>query len=113
MTTQRHRQDPTRSAEPVADGEVAAELKRLRQENAQLHHALHSRPVIDQARGMIMAVGRCTPEQAWDVLVTVSQHSNTRLRLVAQQLVATTAGHSLPAPIRRALAHSLRIRHRP
>lgn len=91
---------------------MAAELGRLREENAQLRHAMHARPVIDQARGMIMAIGRCTSEDAWDVLVAVSQHSNIKLHTVARQLVATTAGQPLPAPIRRALGHVLRSRHR-
>ncbi len=60
---------------------------------------------------MIMAFGRCTPGEAWEVLVAVSQHNNVKLRTVAEQLVATTAGHRLPAPIRRALGQILRSRH--
>jgi hypothetical protein len=46
------------------------------------------------------------------VLVAVSQHSLIHLHPLAEQLVATTAGHPLPAPIRRALGQVLRARHR-
>ncbi|MCV2458163.1 ANTAR domain-containing protein [Streptomyces sp. ICN988] len=91
---------------------MTAELERLRAQNAQLRQALASRPVIDQARGMITAIGRCTPEQAWQVLMAVCQHSNVKLHSVAQQLVATTAGHRLSPPLHQALAQVLRARHR-
>ncbi|WCN05119.1 ANTAR domain-containing protein [Streptomyces sp. M92] len=68
--------------------------------------------MIDQARGMVMAIGHFTPGEAWEVLVAVSQHNNIKLRTVAEQLVATTAGHPLPPPIRRALGQILRGRRR-
>ncbi|MER6979497.1 ANTAR domain-containing protein [Streptomyces carpinensis] len=98
--------------EPETDGEIATELALLREENAQQRHALASRPLIDQARGMIMAIGRCTSVEAWPVLMAVSQHGNVQLHTVAQQLVATTADHQLPAPIRRALGQILRASRR-
>ncbi|MDN3250413.1 ANTAR domain-containing protein [Streptomyces mutabilis] len=102
---------PADNAEDQPGPRPDAELERLRTEVTQLRQALASRPVIDQARGMIMAIGRCTPEQAWDVLVVVSQHNNVKLHTVARQLVDTTAGHRLPPPIRRALGQILRARH--
>ncbi|MFB7084929.1 ANTAR domain-containing protein [Streptomyces sp. NPDC056296] len=92
-------------------GERRAELERLRAENAQWRQALASRPVIDQARGMIMAIGRCTPEEAWEVLVGVSQHSNTKLHTVARHLVDTTVGPRRPPPMRQVLGRMLRARH--
>ncbi|GGJ73671.1 ANTAR domain-containing protein [Streptomyces brasiliensis] len=108
MTPQR----PDLAADQPELGEIAAELARLREENAQLRHALASRSLVDQARGMIMAIGRCTSVDAWEVLMAVSQHSNVKLHTVAQQLVATTGGHQLPAPIRRALGQIVRASRR-
>ncbi|MFC8102353.1 ANTAR domain-containing protein [Streptomyces sp. NPDC057363] len=98
-----------RSAAEVGGG-GASELKRLERENAQLRQAMASRPVIDQARGMIMALGSCGPGEAWEVLREVSQSSNIKLRLVAVHLVATATGHRPPEVIRRALARSLHVR---
>ncbi|MER5813866.1 ANTAR domain-containing protein [Streptomyces californicus] len=113
MTTQPRDQDAPcpPSAAPVGD-ESATELQQLRTEVAQLREALLHRPVIDQARGMIMALGPCTPGEAWKVLVTVSQHNNVKLRCVAEQLVATASGHPLPPTMRRAFGHALRSRRR-
>lgn len=112
MTTQPRKQNAPWPPGPEAGDEPATELRQLRTEVAQLREALAYRPVIDQARGMVMALGRCTPDEAWTVLVTVSQHNNVKLRTVAEQLVATTAGHPMPTPIRRALGQILRDRHR-
>ncbi|MFE6594939.1 ANTAR domain-containing protein [Streptomyces sp. NPDC057781] len=91
---------------------MAREPHRLREENAQLRHALAPRPVRDQARGMIMVIGRCPPEEAWEVLVALCQHNNVKLHAVARQLMASTTGHQLPLPIRRALGQMLRSRSR-
>ncbi|MFA3872944.1 ANTAR domain-containing protein [Streptomyces sp. MMCC 100] len=71
---------------------------------------MKSRPVIDQARGMVMAVGPCTADQAWDVLVEVSQHTNIKLHAVAEQLVATSLGYRLREPVRRALGQAMQAR---
>ena len=49
--------------------------------------ALTSRAVIDQAKGILMERERCTADQAFQALVEVSARSNTKLRLVAEQLV--------------------------
>jgi hypothetical protein len=88
---------------------LESELKRLRSELAQLRRAMESRPVIDQARGMVMAIGPCTSEAAWEVLVESSQRTNTKLRNVAEALVASTDGTTpIPLALRSALAASLR-----
>ena len=58
----------------------------------QLQHAMQSRAVIDQAKGILMAQRRCTAEEAFDVLIAVSQGTHRKLREVAQALVYTTAG---------------------
>jgi GAF domain-containing protein len=56
---------------------------------ANLRIALESRDVIGQAKGIIMERERCTAEQAFDILRTISQTRNIKLRDLAQQVVET------------------------
>lgn len=56
-----------------------------------LERALESRGVIDQAKGILMAEHRFTAEEAFELLVQLSQRSNRKLREVAEQLVRSTA----------------------
>ncbi len=60
--------------------------------SAQLQEALASRAVIDQALGIVMAQRRCTADEAFDTLRTVSQNSNVKVRDVAARLVASVSG---------------------
>ncbi|MEU4245871.1 ANTAR domain-containing protein [Amycolatopsis sp. NPDC026612] len=53
----------------------------------QLREALRTRPVIDQAKGILMAQHRCSADEAFDMLRQRSQVTNTKLREVAQALV--------------------------
>ncbi|MGW0572978.1 ANTAR domain-containing protein [Streptomyces tauricus] len=62
-------------------------VEELRDENAQLHEAVRSHAVVDQAIGVVIVLGRLTPEQGWDVLREISQRTNSKLRHVAQHLV--------------------------
>jgi hypothetical protein len=85
--------------------ERTQQLDRLRTEVEQLRQAILTRPVIDQARRVLMAAHACSSNQAWDVLREASQLSNTKLREVAA-VVAAGAGSEGPAPspeLRRAL----------
>ncbi|MFI2640008.1 ANTAR domain-containing protein [Streptomyces sp. NPDC018610] len=105
---------PQRPTPPAAASAVAAEraerLGQLQQEVEQLRRAIASRPVIDQARGILMAAHACTPQQAWDILRETSQRSNTKLRTVAAWLTAGAqpGGPPLPREIRTALPTALR-----
>lgn len=97
------------TASPSAlDTDLAAEVLELRAENEQLHRALSSRAVIDQARGMLMALAPCSSERAWGLLVDVSQHGNVKLRDVAAALVATARGEPLSERMRRELGRALK-----
>jgi GAF domain-containing protein len=58
----------------------------------QLQTAMQSRAVIEQAKGIVMAERRCTAEEAFNVLVRLSQESNRKLREVAQALVEEAGG---------------------
>lgn len=53
----------------------------------QLKTAMDSRAVIEQAKGVLMGQRRCTADEAFDILVKLSQQSNRKLREVAQALV--------------------------
>ncbi|MEU6676238.1 ANTAR domain-containing protein [Streptomyces sp. NPDC046925] len=109
VLNQQQNPDP-QSAEEEDCADEAAEIRALRTEVNDLHRAMESHPAIDQARGMLMTLGPCTAEEAWDVLVEVSQHSNTKLRAVAEELIATTEGEPLPGEIRAALSKALEKR---
>ncbi|GGQ18489.1 ANTAR domain-containing response regulator [Streptomyces roseolilacinus] len=58
-------------------------------EVGQLESALRSRPVIDQAGGIVMHVLGCGVEEAYAVLRRVSQLTNRKLSDVAAQVVRT------------------------
>jgi len=65
----------------------AHEEEERRAEN--LRQALITRQLIGQAQGILMERERITAEQAFDILRRASQHLNTKLREVAQDLVET------------------------
>ena len=52
-----------------------------------LHAALTSQPVIEQAKGILMARHRCGPDQAFRLLAEASQRENRKLRDVAEAMV--------------------------
>ena len=60
-------------------------------EHARLLARLESMPVIEQAKGIIMAQSRCGHAQAFDLLRRASQRSNVPVRELAAQIVAKTA----------------------
>jgi hypothetical protein len=47
--------------------------------------------VIEQAKGIVMAQQECRPEEAFEVLRRISQHTNIKLHVLAAQIVAQTA----------------------
>jgi AmiR/NasT family two-component response regulator len=111
LTTPSEEQGLLRTVPSAGDAALLSEVVELRAKNEQLEHALVSRAVIDQARGMVMALAPCSSERAWDVLVDVSQHCNIKLRDVASALVATTKDRTLPEPMQRELRRTLRSLH--
>jgi GAF domain-containing protein len=58
----------------------------------QMQQAMASRAVIEQAKGILVAQTRCSPEQAFDLLIRQSQHSNRKLRDIAQTIVDSAQG---------------------
>jgi anti-anti-sigma factor len=61
-------------------------------EVVQLRRAMQTRPVIDLARGILMASFALSAEDAWRVLVEASQHTNTKLHHLARDLVSAVQG---------------------
>jgi anti-anti-sigma factor len=92
---------PTNGAGPQPDGTYE---KDLRAEVVDLKRAMGSRSVIDLARGVLMASFRLSGEDAWSVLVEVSQRGNTKLRLIAEELVAAVTGDPLPDHLKRQIS---------
>ena len=62
-----------------------------RSEHARLLTRLETMPVIEQAKGIIMAQSHCGHAQAFDLLRRASQRSNVPVRDLAAQIVAKTA----------------------
>jgi GAF domain-containing protein len=69
---------------------------RARQRTTELEAAMRSRAVIEQAKGILMAVHRITAEEAMERLVKESQHTNVKLRDVAARFVAGLSSENLP-----------------
>jgi GAF domain-containing protein len=60
--------------------------------NDQLRSSIVSRAVIDQALGVIMATERCPQDKAFNLLRTVSQNTNVKLRDLAATIVTSVSG---------------------
>ncbi|MFG2555934.1 anti-sigma factor antagonist [Streptomyces sp. NPDC048581] len=91
----RHGQDI--QAPEVADHDLRIEV-------AQLRRAMQTRPTIDLARGILMASFSLTSEEAWTVLVSASQNTNTKLHSLAGDLVTAVKGQALPEAVQEQLS---------
>ncbi|ANZ43139.1 hypothetical protein BBK82_30120 [Lentzea guizhouensis] len=65
----------------------AHQWQRARDHVKHLETALVSRAVIEQAKGILMAVHSCSEDEAFDMLVKRSQDDNVKLRDVAKNLI--------------------------
>jgi hypothetical protein len=81
-------------ADAVAD--LVAQTQSFVAEVMNLRRALTTRPTIEQAKGIVMAERRCSPDAAFQVLRQLSNETNVRLSDVALALVykAQTAEQS-------------------
>jgi hypothetical protein len=59
---------------------------------ARLQARLDSMPVIEQAKGVLMAQAACQPDEAFDILRRASQRSNVKVRDLASEIVRRAAG---------------------
>ena len=70
----------------------------------QLEAALTTRPVIEQAKGVLVSARSMSPEQAFAELRHVSMQHNVKLHDLAEALVATVGGHErVGASLRRVI----------
>lgn len=58
---------------------------------ARLQAKLDTMPVVEQAKGILMAQERCGPEEAFDLLRRASQRANVKVTVLATQIVARQA----------------------
>ncbi|MEU9390733.1 ANTAR domain-containing protein [Streptomyces sp. NPDC048324] len=99
-----------RAAAPAAAPVRRADAdQELRTEVAQLRRAMQTRPVIDVARGILMASFGLSADAAWAVLVTASQNSNTKLHQLAQDLMGAVDGSALSAEVRQRMADAVAL----
>jgi transcriptional regulator with GAF, ATPase, and Fis domain len=85
----------------VCAGIVLSNVERYRLAAARASHlevALLSRAPIEQAKGILMTRHHCTSEEAFTILLGLSQNQNVKLRVVAQDVVdqASSAGVDSP-----------------
>ena len=69
---------------------------------ARLRARLETMPVIEQAKGVIVAQQGCGPDEAFELLRRVSQHSNVKVHELAARIVEQAAsgsrrGNGLPS----------------
>src|SRR5437763_6565802 len=58
---------------------------------ARLQARLDSMPVIEQAKGIVMAQNRCGPDEAFDLLRRASQRANVKVSVLAERIVQQIA----------------------
>ena len=95
---------------PVVPNEPADESDRifaLQEEIGQLKEAVASHAVVDQAIGMVVALGRVGPDEGWQILKDVSQHTNVKLRNVAELILIWGRTGDIPPDIRVELEEAL------
>lgn len=66
-----------------------------------LEAALETRPVIEQAKGILVLARGATPEQAYAELRFVSQQHNVKVNRLAAALVETASGRRSEDPLLR------------
>ncbi|AVH60944.1 MULTISPECIES: ANTAR domain-containing protein [Streptomyces] len=85
----------------------ADQIVELREEIDQLKEAVTSHAVVDQAIGVVVALVRVTPDQGWTVLREISQHTNIKLRTIAEMIISWGGKGDLSPEIRAALEDTI------
>jgi ribosomal protein L19 len=69
-------------------------------------------PVIEQAKGIVIAQQRCGPDEAFDLLRRISQRTNVKLHVLAAQIVerASSSTHDNVTLISPGITRYLRSR---
>ncbi|KPI15232.1 ANTAR domain protein [Actinobacteria bacterium OK006] len=95
---------PAKSRVPA---EMVEEIIELREVVDQLKEAVTSHAMVDQAIGIVVALGRVTPDEGWAVLREVSQLTNIKLRNIAELVLIWGRNGDLPSDIRVPLEEAL------
>ena len=66
--------------------------EQLRQVNADLHSAMGTRRVIDQAMGIVMAQNRCSADSAFQILRRASMNRNVKIQQLAVDMIRAMTG---------------------
>ncbi|MCT2591437.1 GAF and ANTAR domain-containing protein [Streptomyces sp. N2-109] len=89
---------------------VRLEQDLRRDQEADLQAALKSHADIDQAIGMLTVTHHCDAAAARDILIRISQHTNTKLREIARAMADLAAGGDAPGisgAVRLAVTHAI------
>ena len=73
----------------LANSQAYWDAHQLGEDMAQ---AMRSRATIEQAKGILMAAQRCSPDESFQLLVRASQRENRKLREIAEEIVSRTVG---------------------
>ena len=65
-----------------------------------MKEAVASHAVVDQSIGVVVALGRVTPDEGWLILKELSQHTNIKLRNVAELILIWGRCGAMPEEIR-------------
>lgn len=96
-------QIPRRTVDGVEDSDderlarLRAERDAYQRELLQREEQLASQPQIEQAKGILMQNFALDAEDAFIVLVRISQQSNVKLRVIATQVVDRCQGQVSPS----------------
>ncbi|MER7901594.1 ANTAR domain-containing protein [Streptomyces sp. NPDC096046] len=93
---------------PAKPDDSATKIEILERDNDHLQAAITSHAVIDQAIGVIIALGGLRPQQGFDVLKEISQHTNIKLRTIADHVVDWVSSERMPDDVQQALNTALR-----
>jgi AmiR/NasT family two-component response regulator len=77
----------TPQSKPLDSGRRHTDVEECQDEVEDLRATLETRPVIDQAKGILVGQRHCTPDEAFAMLTEASQRSNRKIRDVAQAIV--------------------------
>jgi ANTAR domain len=88
---------PPIGIEPVSTSLQACRVAQLEAEIAQLKDALARRQQIGVATGLLAQRFAVSPEQAWSLLVRLSQNGHVKVRDIAQAMINGHCGRIGPA----------------
>jgi predicted amidohydrolase YtcJ len=88
-----------RAQRPLPDAGREDAVARLEGEVVQLRRAVDSHATVDQAIGVLIAVYRIVPEDGFEVLRKVLQHTNIKVRALAEMVIGWGVGAALPPSV--------------